>query len=107
MPIWGHQWRGGGDYHSNASCIGSLRLGVVGCFIGHRVYGLLTKEVWVPYFCVVGIDWTCCSSARPSELPVPGTSEICQRRTRMQGCKTRRLILPGRLTFLVVGPIAI
>lgn len=33
-----------------------LRLGVVGCFIGHGAYGLLTKEAWVPYFGVVGID---------------------------------------------------
>jgi hypothetical protein len=25
-----------------------LRLGVIGCFIGHGAYGLLTKEPWVP-----------------------------------------------------------
>src|SRR5262245_33658935 len=35
-----------------------LRLGVVGCFIGHGAYGLLTKDAWVPYFGVVGIDRT-------------------------------------------------
>jgi hypothetical protein len=35
-----------------------LRVGVIGCFIGHGAYGLLTKEAWVPYFGVVGIDWT-------------------------------------------------
>ena len=35
-----------------------LRLGVVGCFIGHGAYGLLTKEAGVPYFGVVGIDRT-------------------------------------------------
>jgi hypothetical protein len=35
-----------------------LRLGVVGCFLGHSVYGVLTKEAWVPYFGVVGIDRT-------------------------------------------------
>jgi hypothetical protein len=35
-----------------------LRLGVVGCFLGHGAYGLLTKEAWVPYFDVVGIDRT-------------------------------------------------
>ena len=29
-----------------------LRVGVVGCFIGHGAYGLLTKEAWVPYFAV-------------------------------------------------------
>jgi hypothetical protein len=33
-----------------------LRLGVVGCFLGHGAYGLLTKEAWIPYFDVVGID---------------------------------------------------
>ena len=33
-----------------------LRIGVIGCFIGHGAYGLLTKEPWVPYFGVVGID---------------------------------------------------
>jgi hypothetical protein len=35
-----------------------LRLGVVGCFLGHGAYGFLTKEAWVPYFGVVGIDRT-------------------------------------------------
>jgi hypothetical protein len=35
-----------------------LRVGVIGCFIGHGVYGFLTKEAWVPYFGVVGIDRT-------------------------------------------------
>jgi hypothetical protein len=33
-----------------------LRVGVIGCFIGHGAYGLLTKEPWVPYFGVVSID---------------------------------------------------
>jgi hypothetical protein len=33
-----------------------LRLGVIGCFIGHGAYGLLTKKAWVPYFGVVDID---------------------------------------------------
>ena len=33
-----------------------LRLGVVGCFLGHGAYGVLTKEAWLPYFGVVGID---------------------------------------------------
>src|SRR4030095_5080578 len=33
-----------------------LRRGVVGCFIGHGAYGFITKEAWVPYFGVVGID---------------------------------------------------
>src|SRR5215831_8608737 len=33
-----------------------LRLGVIGCFIGHGAYGFITKEAWVLYFSVVGID---------------------------------------------------
>jgi hypothetical protein len=33
-----------------------LRVGVIGCFIGHGAYGLLTKEAWMPYFGVVSID---------------------------------------------------
>ena len=33
-----------------------LRLGVVGCFIGHGAYGFLTKEAWLPYFGIVDID---------------------------------------------------
>ena len=35
-----------------------LRLGVIGCFIGHGAYGFITKGAWVPYFGVVGIDRT-------------------------------------------------
>ena len=35
-----------------------LRVGVIGCFLGHSVYRLLTKETWVRYFGVVGIDRT-------------------------------------------------
>src|SRR4029453_15804583 len=33
-----------------------LRLGVIGCFIGHGAYGFISKEAWVAYFGVVGID---------------------------------------------------
>src|SRR4029450_10420706 len=35
-----------------------LRLGVIGCFIGHGAYGFITREAWVPFFGVVGIDRT-------------------------------------------------
>src|SRR5215475_8750357 len=35
-----------------------LRLGVIGCFIGHGTYGFITKEAWVPYFGVVGLNRT-------------------------------------------------
>ena len=33
----------------------ALRLGAAGCFIGHGVFGLITKAAWLPYFAVVGI----------------------------------------------------
>src|SRR3954469_10602764 len=33
-----------------------LRLGAAACFIGHGAFGIMTKEAWVPYFAVVGID---------------------------------------------------
>lgn len=33
-----------------------LRIGAAACFIGHGAFGILTKEAWVSYFAVVGID---------------------------------------------------
>lgn len=33
----------------------ALRFGAAGCFIGHGVFGLITKAAWLPYFAVVGI----------------------------------------------------
>src|SRR5262252_2166807 len=58
-------WHKGGRERANAS-VGSpvarwrtwprahqphwlLRLGVIGCCLGHGAYGVLTKEAWVPY----------------------------------------------------------
>lgn len=35
-----------------------LQTGVALCFIGHGIYGILTKAAWLPYFAVVGIDET-------------------------------------------------
>lgn len=32
-----------------------LRVGMAGCFIGHGVFGIITKAAWVPYFAVGGI----------------------------------------------------
>jgi hypothetical protein len=29
-----------------------LRIGVVGCFVGHGAFGIITKKAWVPYFAV-------------------------------------------------------
>jgi hypothetical protein len=42
-----------------------LRLGVIGCFLGHGAYGVLTKAAWVPYFGVVGIDRACAYGLMP------------------------------------------
>ena len=42
-----------------------LRLSVIGCFFGHGAYGVLTKEAWVPYFGVVGIDRACAYGLMP------------------------------------------
>jgi hypothetical protein len=33
----------------------TLRLGAALCFIGHGVFGLMTKEAWVPFFGLVGL----------------------------------------------------
>src|SRR5262249_53883353 len=33
-----------------------LRVGAFMCFVGHGAFGIITKEAWVPYFGVVGID---------------------------------------------------
>ena len=33
-----------------------LRIGAAACFIGHGAFGILTKEAWLSYFSVVGID---------------------------------------------------
>ncbi len=35
-----------------------LRTGVAMCYIGHGVFGIITKSAWVPYFAVVGINET-------------------------------------------------
>jgi hypothetical protein len=36
------------------SCL--LRVGVIGCYLGHGAYAVLTREAWLHYFGVVGID---------------------------------------------------
>lgn len=33
-----------------------LRIGVVGCFVGHGAFGIITKAAWVPYFAVGGVS---------------------------------------------------
>src|SRR5690348_13026433 len=33
-----------------------LRIGVAGCFIGHGVFGIVTKQAWLPYFAVGGVS---------------------------------------------------
>src|SRR4029450_3772358 len=50
-----------------------LRLGVIGCFIGHGAYGFITKEAWVPYFDVVGINRTWAYRLMPWVRPMDVT----------------------------------
>ena len=49
-----------------------LRLGVAACFIGHGVFGIITKAAWVPYFGIWGIPdawaWRI--------MPVVGTVDV-------------------------------
>ena len=49
-----------------------LRIGVAACFIGHGVFGIITKAAWVPYFGVWGIPeawaWRL--------MPVVGTVDV-------------------------------
>jgi hypothetical protein len=32
-----------------------LRVAVTACFVGHGVFGIITKAAWVPYFSIFGI----------------------------------------------------
>jgi len=49
-----------------------LRIGAAACFIGHGVFGIITKEAWVAYFAVVGIP----RDAAFALMPVVGTVDI-------------------------------
>jgi len=33
-----------------------LRIGLTMCYIGHGAFGIITKQAWLPYFAVVGIN---------------------------------------------------
>jgi hypothetical protein len=49
-----------------------LRLGVLGCFVGHGFWGVVTKEGWVPFFDVFFIG----RSSAFSLMPLIGTMDI-------------------------------
>jgi len=65
-----------------------LRIAVAACFIGHGVFGFITKEGWVPFFGVVGIDreWAY------RLMPVVGTMDVA--------CGILALFWPLRVVFL-------
>ena len=44
--------------NAHSATYGVLRAGAALCFIGHGAFGFITKEAWVPYFAVVGINET-------------------------------------------------
>ncbi|HUQ81644.1 MAG TPA: hypothetical protein VM076_10920 [Gemmatimonadaceae bacterium] len=50
----------------------SLRVAAAACFIGHGVFGIITKAAWVPYFGVIGIPeaWAW------KLMPIIGTVDI-------------------------------
>ena len=45
-----------GDVPARRALEWTLRIGGFMCFVGHGAFGLVTKQAWVPYFGVVGID---------------------------------------------------
>jgi hypothetical protein len=50
----------------------TLRLAVAMCFIGHGVFGIITKPIWCNYFAVVGISKTDAYTL----MPIVGTVDI-------------------------------
>lgn len=49
-----------------------LRVAAAGCFIGHGVFGIVTKQAWVPYFAIFGIG----ESTAYRLMPVVGTIDV-------------------------------
>jgi hypothetical protein len=50
----------------------TLRIGAFMCFAGHGVFGIITKQAWVPYFGVVGIG----RETAFQLMPLVGTVDI-------------------------------
>ncbi len=67
-----------------------FRIGVGMCFIGHGVFGVITKEAWLPYFGLVGIG----SEAAFTLMPLIGVMDI------MLGVVT--LVSPRRVVLLYI-----
>lgn len=55
--------------HTIFSC---LRLGAAFCFIGHGMFGFITKAAWLPFFAVVGIE----PAAAYKLMPLVGTVDV-------------------------------
>jgi hypothetical protein len=70
----------------------TLRIGAAACFIGHGVFGVLTKEAWIPYFAFVGIpaDWAY------TLMPVVGAVDIAL------GLSVLFSVRPAALAYMVV-----
>jgi hypothetical protein len=78
-----------------------LRLGVVGCFIGHGAYGFITKEAWVPYFGVVGIDRTWAYRI----MPWIGAMLLRRCGFRQQECRIEAHATASWRVILVTAPL--
>jgi hypothetical protein len=50
----------------------TLRIGAAMCFIGHGMFGLITKQEWIPFFAVVGIS----SETAVTLMPLIGMLDI-------------------------------
>jgi hypothetical protein len=44
------------DWWASAAIPWILRTGLAMCYIGHGAFGIITKQAWLPYFAVVGIN---------------------------------------------------
>ncbi len=44
------------DWLASAAIPWILRVGLAMCYIGHGAFGLITKQAWLPYFAVAGIN---------------------------------------------------
>ena len=49
-----------------------LRIGIFGTFLGHGVFGLMTKQSWIPYLTSIGFS----ESAAVVLLPIIGAFDV-------------------------------
>lgn len=73
----------------------ALRIGAAMCFVGHGVFGVMTKTAWVPYFGVIGM-----TSAQAFQwMPIAGTVDIAM------GCLILITPRPAIAAWMVVWAI--